>query len=146
MREDQPSAISTAWTSIITADPRANDVVRPWLEAIAVTSDPRRKRELIAFCFGASQVALILANEGETSSLMQTVRLVRSWMDRIKEDNDPFTVLEVSRWCYGASQVAQSLWLDKEHQLFSKIGTELFDLLLGAKLAEIGNEGGSRNA
>ena len=146
MHNDQPSRIAAAWVSVITANPLANDVVRPWLEIITTTTDPRKKRELTAWCYGAAQLAVIVAQEGEDPSAASIAELGRSWIERAKTDPDPFTILQVSRWFHGASAVALALRLEKEHQLYSKIEAELFDLFLGNTLTEAGNQGGKINA
>lgn len=146
MRNDHPSAIGAAWVSVITGNQAANDVVRPWLETVATTTDPRKKREAIAWCYGAAHFAMILANEGETPSPLPTADLVRSWVERTKEDYGPFTVLQVSRWCHGAGELARALWLENERDLFSKIEMELFDLVLGNRLMEAAKQGGEIHA
>ena len=146
MRNHPPSAIAAAWTAILVANPLANDVVRPWLETIATTTDPRKKREVMAWCHGAAQLAMIIAKEGEETSAASIAQLGRSWIERAKTDPDPLSILQVSRWFHGASAVALALWLEKEHQLYSKIEAELFDLFLGNTLTEAENQGGKINA
>ena len=143
MSEQYPSEIAAAWVSVITGNPMANDVVRPWLETIAITTDPRGKREAIAWCYGAAQLAVVLAKEDETPSHLATVALARSWLERMRQDSSLFTMLQVSRWCHGASQLALSLWLENEHDLFSKLEMELFDLVLGNRLMEAAKQGGN---
>ncbi len=90
MRNHPPSAIAAAWTAILVANPLANDVVRPWLETIATTTDPRKKREVMAWCHGAAQLAMIIAKEGEETSAASIAQLGRSWIERVKTDPDPF--------------------------------------------------------
>ena len=143
MSEQYPSEIASAWVSVITGNQTANDVVRPWLEIIATTTDPRKKREAIAWCYGAAHLAMVLAKEDEIFPFMPIAALVRSWIDRIKQDSDPFTILQVSRWCHGAGQLALSLWMENEHKMFSKLEMELFDLVLGNKLMEARGQGGN---
>ena len=90
MRNHPPSAIAAAWTAILVANPLANDVVRPWLETIATTTDPRKKREVMAWCHGAAQLAMIIAKGGEETSAASIAQLGRSWIERVKTDPDPF--------------------------------------------------------
>lgn len=146
MRNHPPSAIAAAWTAILVANPLANDVVRPWLETIATMTDPRKKREVMAWCHGAAQLAMIIAKEGEEPSAASIAQLGRSWIERVKTDPDPFTLLQVSRWFHGASEVASALWLDREHALFARIEAELFDLFIGNELTVAARRGGKSHA